>query len=434
MTMSEWLAIGIALPVGLWALVVGQRVWGALLTLGLLLAAWGLTLAPWVWAVLAGVTLLLLAVEKLPNLSVRFPVLARLMPPDHKQRHWNRWRTATQWLLVAAMAIAAIQYALYMWQLGDAAPSIARPNIVDAFLPVAAAIQLKALFSYGLWDSAHPAGLMLLLVALLLSVVVKRGFCGWACPIGWLGEQLYQLRRRVLPVNAIERLQLSDRRWSKAVLWLTTAVDWLLRAVKYALLAAMINLVFLGMPGMMVMRYLNGAYHQAADMKMWVMFSSPSALTLVGIVSIVALAAVRRNGFCRYLCPYGALMAIVGAFSPLKIRRDTDRCLRNTKGMDCDKCQQACPSRINVHLVNTVHSDECNSCQRCVSACPSRGALASALPMNRIKLTPLAMVVIIVVTLFVIPLMGAGLGLWNSDVTDQVRMMLWQNIDKLPMF
>src|ERR1035437_8790231 len=39
-----------------------------------------------------------------------------------------------------------------------------------------------------------------------------------------------------------------------------------------------------------------------------------------------------QNFWCRYLCPYGALMGLVSLASPLRIRRETSLCI------DCGKC------------------------------------------------------------------------------------------------
>ncbi|MBY6186154.1 4Fe-4S binding protein [Marinobacter hydrocarbonoclasticus] len=430
MSITEWLAMGLALIMGSWALLSGQRRYGAGITAVLALLALGLSLAPLLWLGLAGVTLVLLLATVMPQ---RRPFVWFQSEP-HKARDWNRWRDITQWLLVAAMAAAGAQYAIHVWQLDGGVPSVARPDVVDAFLPIAALIQLKGLLELGLWDTHHPAGLVMLLAALGLSLTVKRAFCGWACPIGWLGEQGYQLRRRVLKVDWRDTLARGPQWLNRTITVLAWLADWALRLVKYGILAWLVNLLMSGMPAMMVARYLQGMYHQAADLKMWVLFTQPSAGMVVGLMVVVALALVRRNGVCRYLCPYGALMAIAGAFSPYKIRRDTGRCLREAKGMNCDKCHRACPSRIHVEVVGTVHSDECHSCQRCVAACPARGALALSAPGRRWPLTPRAMVLVLIGFLFVLPLFFYAAGMWGSDTSPMMRTMLWQRLENLPLF
>ncbi len=430
MSITEWLAMALALGLGGWALLSGPRRFGMGLTALLALLAWGLALTPLLWLGLALMAVVL-------ALALAFPghrPFVWLQGQPQKPRDWNRWRDVTQWLLVGAIAAAGAQYALHVWQLNSGVPDVARPDVVDAFLPIAALIQLKGLLELGLWDAHHPAGLVMLLAAIGLSLTAKRAFCGWACPIGWLGERGYQLRRRFWSVNWRRRLAAAPGWLNRSLSGLAWALDWLLRLVKYGVLAWLVNLLLAGMPAMMVARYLQGPYHQAADLKMWALFTQPSAGMVMGLVLVALLALVRRNGVCRYLCPYGALMAIVGAFSPYKIRRDTARCLRDAKGMDCDKCHRACPSRIHVEQVGTVHSDECHACQRCVAACPVKGAVALSAPGRRWPMSPRAMVLVIVVFLFVMPLFFYAAGLWGSDTSPMMRMMLWQRLENLPLF
>lgn len=63
-----------------------------------------------------------------------------------------------------------------------------RPDVTDAFLPIAAAIQLKAIFSIGFWDQTHPAGAVMLVTVVVTGIACKRAFCGWICPLGLAGS------------------------------------------------------------------------------------------------------------------------------------------------------------------------------------------------------------------------------------------------------
>ena len=76
-----------------------------------------------------------------------------------------------------------------------------------------------------------------------------------------------------------------------------------------------------------------------------------------------------RNFWCRYLCPYGALMGLASLLSPLWIKRDPDKCI------DCAKCAKACPSHLPVDTRLQVRSAECLGCLECVAVCPAEGAL-----------------------------------------------------------
>ena len=91
---------------------------------------------------------------------------------------------------------------------------------------------------------------------------------------------------------------------------------------------------------------------------------------------LVALSVVTQNFWCRYLCPYGALMGIVSALSPTKIRRDAEACI------DCGKCNKACPAHLPVDRLVQIRSVECTGCMECVAMCPAENALHLALTVR----------------------------------------------------
>src|ERR1035441_4025471 len=87
-------------------------------------------------------------------------------------------------------------------------------------------------------------------------------------------------------------------------------------------------------------------------------------LVVLGLGSIVV-----QNFWCRYFCPYGAMMGLVSLASPLRIRRDANLCI------DCAKCAKACPSALPVDRLITIQSAECLGCIECIASCPAEGAL-----------------------------------------------------------
>jgi polyferredoxin len=93
------------------------------------------------------------------------------------------------------------------------------------------------------------------------------------------------------------------------------------------------------------------------------------------ITAILIIASVFvQNFWCRYLCPYGALMGLAALASPLRIRRDPSLCI------DCAKCAKACPAALPVDRLMTIRSAECTGCLECVAVCPAAGALFLSTP------------------------------------------------------
>ncbi|QYX65087.1 4Fe-4S binding protein [Shewanella putrefaciens] len=326
----------------------------------------------------------------------------------------NTLREGTQHVLALSLLLVAVQYTINTVLLKQGiTPWLMRPDVVDAFLPIAGGIELKAIVSLNLWDQTHPAAAVMLAAVLLTGLLCKRAFCGWACPLGLAGEYLYAVRKRFI------KSELTPPAW----------LDWPLRMLKYLLLLGLCYIV-IGMPSESIPYYLEGNYHKIADLKMALFFLTPSLITLFVFALILALAAWRRQGFCRYLCPYGAMLGILSFASPLKIRRDTQHCLIEAKGMKCDKCTRACPANIIVHTRTTVRSDECQACMRCVAACPKSAALGLGLKSGH-RLGHKGLLALVLIALFMLPLGAYLAGFWHSQTPDNIRMELIQVIDRV---
>ena len=66
--------------------------------------------------------------------------------------------------------------------------------------------------------------------------------------------------------------------------------------------------------------------NMVADIKMLHFFTHISTLALGVLIILLVLSILIRNFWCRYLCPYGALLAALSIFSVIKIRRNDDTC------------------------------------------------------------------------------------------------------------
>ena len=319
-------------------------------------------------------------------------------------------------LLLLCWGLVAVQYGLHVWLLGQGtSPWLVRPDVVDGFLPIAGGLGLRAWLGQGLVDPHHPAATITVLVLSLSALLLGRAFCAWFCPIGLVGEWLHRLRNRLLPG------EWTPPRW----------LDWLLRAQKFLVLGFLLFIILLAVPAAALPGYFTSPYHQAADMKMGAFFFNLSLVSGLCLGWVLLLTATFRQGFCRYLCPYGAWLALLGLLTPLRIRRDPVRCLRSS-GHDCDKCSRACPSRIQVHQLITVRSLECTSCLSCVAACPRRAdALHLGTPHRR--LSPRWLLGLLCLLLLVLPLLSYGLlDIWVSqtplaDRHDLLQRLPWLN-------
>ncbi|NWG11121.1 4Fe-4S binding protein [Candidatus Bathyarchaeota archaeon] len=85
------------------------------------------------------------------------------------------------------------------------------------------------------------------------------------------------------------------------------------------------------------------------------------------MVAILVFAALVPRSFCKYLCPHGAIMAIMNRFSFIGLRRDPVKCSKE----GCRQCVEVCPMDIPIlDLPWEKFSDpECIYCLKCVDAC-----------------------------------------------------------------
>ena len=377
--------------------------WQWRLALGLLLMLWLLVADSLLWLAL-GLVVVPLALWHRYRPQ---PALGDL--GSQPLRAWARH------LLLLCWGLVAVQYGLHVWQLGQGtSPWLVRPDVVDGFLPIAGGLGLRAWLGQGLVDPHHPAATITVLVLSLSALLLGRAFCAWFCPLGVVGEWLHGLRNRLLPG------EWTPPRW----------LDWLLRAQKFLVLGFLLFIILLAVPAAALPGYLASPYHQAADMKMGAFFFNLSLVSGLCLGWVLLLTATFRQGFCRYLCPYGAWLALLGLLTPLRIRRDPVRCLRSS-GHDCDKCSRACPSRIQVHQLIAVRSLECTSCLSCVAACPRRAdALHLGTPHRR--LSPRRLLGLLCLLLLGLPLLSYGLlDIWVSQTPLAVRAQLLQLLPQL---
>ena len=236
-----------------------------------------------------------------PGQEKRKKKLVRRAAPDGSQRI----RRVVQWVFVALNLWIGAQF--YLWvrwfERGGQGWLPSRPAGVDGWLPIAGLMNLKYLLTTGQVPAMHPAAMFLLIAFLTMSVVLKKSFCGWLCPVGTASETLWKLGRRVFGRNF------------KVPRWL----DRELRGLKYLLLGLFV-FVIAWMPAVALKDFIAGPYGTIADVKMLNLFRTMGVVGIAVLGWLVVLSVLIQNFWCRYLCPYGALMGLASLLSPVKIR------------------------------------------------------------------------------------------------------------------
>jgi polyferredoxin len=335
--------------------------------------------------------------------------LARRSSPDGSQRI----RLVVQLLFVALNGYLGIRFLLWVryCERGGSGLNVPRPAGAEGWLPIAGLMNTKYLLVTGHVPAIHPAAMVLFIAFLLMSILLKKAFCSWLCPVGTLSEQLWKLGRRVFGRN------MHPPKW----------LDIPLRGLKYLLLGFFVFVIG-AMSAEAIHDFMSTPYGMVADVKMLNFFRNIGQTAAIVIGLLVLLFMLIQNFWCRFLCPYGALLGIASILSPEKIRRDSEACI------DCGKCARACPSSLAVDRLVQIRSVECTACMACVASCPAEGALQfslvpkkAATPAERWRrgtLSPVAAAAVIAFLFLGMVVAAKATGDWKTNLPKQMYIDL----------
>ncbi|MFO7447330.1 MAG: 4Fe-4S binding protein [Ignavibacteriaceae bacterium] len=300
-------------------------------------------------------------------------------------------------LLCLWIGIEFFMFVQYL-ETGGQAEFYTRPAGVDGFLPISSLMSFYLFITTGVVHNAHPAGMMIFLAILLVSLVFGKSFCSWLCPVGFISELIGDFGEKIF------RRKLILPKW----------LDYPLRSLKYLMLGFLFYSVFFLMTELALKAFLDSPYNLVADVKMYYFFADISRTSLIVISVLFILSIFVRNFWCRFLCPYGALLGIASLLSPHKIKRNPVSCI------DCGLCAKACPSAIKVDKVKVVVSDECSTCMSCVDACPVEDTLHLQPVFSKKKKVNKKNIAVAIVAIF-IAVTGFGMitGNWQNKVSKE---------------
>jgi len=315
-------------------------------------------------------------------------------------------RISAQLLLLALNIWIGVQF--YLWvrwaESGGRLREVPRPAGVEGWLPIEGLMQLKYFLITGHMPTLHPAGFFLFVAFLTISVLFRKSFCGWLCPVGTASEYLWKLGRYTFGRNF--RLP----RWA----------DIALRSLKYLLLAFFAYAV-VRMSAASIAEFLGSPYALIVDVRMLNFFRYLGTASAFVLLVLIVASIFVQNFWCRYLCPYGAFLGLASLLSPSRITRTPSSCI------DCAKCAKACPSSLPVDKLVQIRSAECISCLECVAVCPAKDTLAMSVPTGwrKRRALPAWSIAAGIAVLFLGLVAYARItGHWNTEIPKQVYLQL----------
>ena len=192
-------------------------------------------------------------------------------------------------------------------------------------------------------------------MVVLVGALAGRLLCGWVCPFGFLQDMLYKIRSPKV-----------------------TLPEWT-RYVKYGVLVVTVIAIPFLLGESTMWSFCRGCPAAAIQVGLpdWILGGfgalTPAQVARFGILAaVIGLAIVSLRGFCRMLCPIGAMMAPLNYVSGWAVAP-----LSPCRG--CRQCDSVCPTdvrpsaMINRGLPPSRQLD-CIVCHDCQTVCPEGGA------------------------------------------------------------
>ncbi len=210
---------------------------------------------------------------------------------------------------------------------------------------------VEALYTYAsegnMLCSLGVSNFYILAAVLVMTLLLRRVFCGYLCPIGTVSEWLRAVAGRIgVPAPRVPY-----------------AVDRALALMKYAVLA--IILVVTWRAAELHFRGYDPCYalisRHGEDITLW-------AYVIAGGILVASLLLMLP--FCRWFCPLAAVLNPFSRVGLARIHRHDDACV------NCGECAAVCPMDIPVDKVSQVTAARCLSCLNCVDTCPTSAGSA----------------------------------------------------------
>jgi len=200
---------------------------------------------------------------------------------------------------------------------------------------------------------------------LLMTLLVGRAFCGYACPLGTIGRLCGMAGKRV----------------QKTLITIPQPWDTVLSMLKYIIAVVILYLTWT--TGELIFRAVDPCYallsRHGEDITVWAYIVSGILIVASFFISLP---------FCRWLCPLAAILNLPAIFSRFRIVRNEGTCIR------CGKCAQNCPMAIPVDRSIGESIERCLACTECVCICPQNTGEVKTLQSSFSQRTVIAVLLI----------------------------------------
>lgn len=267
--------------------------------------------------------------------------------PFFRRRIWVR--SLVQAFFFGLIALISINHSLA--ESGQGIPLLASASL-HALCPFGGVVTIYQYATAGTFvQKIHESSFILMIIAFLMALLFGPVFCGWVCPLGSVQEWFAGIGRKLF----------KKRRYNH---FIPARIDRVLRFSRYGVLAWVLYMT--AVTGKLVFADVDPYY---ALFNFWTSEVALGGLVVLGLTLAASLFVERP--WCKYACPYGAVLGITNLFRVFGIRREASTCKLD------GACDITCPMNIPVSSQSVVRDHQCISCLECTSEarCPVAGTV-----------------------------------------------------------
>ena len=200
----------------------------------------------------------------------------------------------------------------------------------------------------------------------IFTIIFGRYFCGKACAFGTYGDAVFWLAGKIAKTLGKRHPGIPGDPEKK------------LKHIKYFVLIAICLMCIFGLSTLII------------EYSPWTAFagirSGKLSLKTGGIIGLLLLAgctagmAVEKRFFCKFLCPFGAVFALLPVMPFSSVKRKKESCIEG-----CSACRNVCPANLDIPYADeeneySLKMGDCFQCGKCTQICPAKNTGCMTMP------------------------------------------------------
>ncbi|MCK8060435.1 MULTISPECIES: 4Fe-4S binding protein [unclassified Fusibacter] len=217
---------------------------------------------------------------------------------------------------------------------------------LHAICPFGGVETLYSLVTYNQYlPKLHESTIILFGLVMISSILFGPMLCSYLCPLGSIQEWVGKLGKRLFK--------------SKYNNFIPRKLDYWMRYFRYFSLVAVVYLTAKSLT--LVFLEVDPFY------ALFNFYTSEVAIgSILVLIATLGLSLFVERPWCKYACPYGALLGLTNLIRIFPIRRKEDSCT------SCKLCDRNCPMNIEISTKSSIRDTGCIACHDCLSevSCP----------------------------------------------------------------